>query len=80
MEDILAVYQRVYDEHEVLVCLDETSKQQVQETRIPVAPENAGNWRNMIMSMKGMASATYSCCLHRWKAGGMSKSRTGILK
>lgn len=40
MEDILAVYQRVYDEHEVLVCLDETRKQQVQETRVPWASES----------------------------------------
>jgi hypothetical protein len=39
MEDILEVYQRVYAEHEVLVCMDETSKQQVQETRLPLAPE-----------------------------------------
>lgn len=39
MEDILEVYQRAYDEHEVLVCMDETSKQQVKETRVPCAPE-----------------------------------------
>ena len=39
MEDILEVYQRSYNEHEVLVCMDETSKQQVKETRIPIAPE-----------------------------------------
>jgi len=39
MEDILEVYQRVYDEHEVLVCMDETSKQQVKETRVPCAPQ-----------------------------------------
>lgn len=39
MEDILEVYQRAYDAHEVLVCMDETSKQQVKETRIPVAPQ-----------------------------------------
>lgn len=36
MEDILEVYQRTYDDHEVLVCMDETSKQQVKETRIPL--------------------------------------------
>ncbi len=36
MEDILEVYQRTYDAHEVLVCMDETSKQQVKETRIPL--------------------------------------------
>ena len=35
MEDVLEVYQRSYDQDEVLVCLDETSKQQVKETRQP---------------------------------------------
>ena len=41
MEDVLEVYHREYQENEVLVCLDETSKQQVKETRQPVhhAPE-----------------------------------------
>ena len=35
MEDVLDVYHRDYGEQEVLVCLDETSKQLVQETRQP---------------------------------------------
>ena len=35
MEDVLEVYHRPYGEREVLVCLDETSKQLVQETRQP---------------------------------------------
>ena len=35
MEDVLEVYQRPYGDNEVLVCLDETSKQQVKETRLP---------------------------------------------
>ena len=35
MEDVLEVYHRQYEEEEVLVCLDETSKQLVQETRQP---------------------------------------------
>ncbi|MCP4470983.1 MAG: hypothetical protein GY815_09900 [Gammaproteobacteria bacterium] len=39
MEDILEVYQRTYGKDEVLVCMDETSKQQVKETRIPLAPK-----------------------------------------
>jgi len=38
MEDILEVYQRIYGEDEVLVCMDETSKQHVKETRTPIAP------------------------------------------
>lgn len=33
---ILAVYQRTYTADEVLVCMDETSKQQTKETRIPL--------------------------------------------
>ena len=35
MEDVLEVYHREYQDNEVLVCLDETSKQLVQETRQP---------------------------------------------
>lgn len=38
MEDILEVYQRTYSEDEVLVCMDETSKQQVKETRASLLP------------------------------------------
>ena len=40
MEDVLEVYQRSYGDNEVLVCLDETSKQQVKETRVgrPAGP------------------------------------------
>ncbi len=37
MEDILEVYQRPFDPHRPLVCLDETSKQLVAETRVPIA-------------------------------------------
>ena len=36
MEDILEVYQHTYTEDEVLVCMDETSRQHTQETRIPL--------------------------------------------
>jgi len=39
MEDILDVYQRPYDVSCPVVGLDETSKQQVQETRLPLAME-----------------------------------------
>ena len=35
MEDVLEVYHRSYGDNEVLVCLDETSKPQVSETRQP---------------------------------------------
>ena len=38
MEDVLEVFHRPYGESEVLVCLDETSKQLVGETRRPPPP------------------------------------------
>lgn len=37
MEDVLEVYHRPYDPDCPVVCLDETSKQLVAETRIPIA-------------------------------------------
>ena len=39
MEDVLEVYQRPYDPHRPLVCLDEASKQLVAETRPSIAVE-----------------------------------------
>ena len=46
MEDVLEVYQRQFGDNEVLVCLDETSKQQVKETRLPrpARPGAAGSY------------------------------------
>ena len=42
MEDVLEVYQRNYEEDEVLICMDETSKQHTQETRKPL-PTRTGD-------------------------------------
>ena len=38
MEDVLEVYHREFEDTEVLVCLDETSRQLVGETRQPLPP------------------------------------------
>jgi hypothetical protein len=38
MEDVLDVYQRPYDPLQPVVCIDETNKQLIKETRIPCAP------------------------------------------
>ncbi len=37
MENVLEVYQRSYDPKRPVVCMDETSKQLVKETRVPIA-------------------------------------------
>jgi len=39
MEDVLNIYHKNFAENEVLVCMDETSKQQIKETRIPIEAE-----------------------------------------
>jgi hypothetical protein len=36
MEEVLAVYTRPHDPDRPLVCLDESSKQLIKETRVPV--------------------------------------------
>jgi hypothetical protein len=38
MENVLDVYQRAYDPDRPVVCMDETSKQLVAETRRPLPP------------------------------------------
>jgi hypothetical protein len=40
MEDVLEVYQRPFMDDEILVCMDETSKQHIKETRtsLPARP------------------------------------------
>jgi hypothetical protein len=38
MEDVLQVYKRPYDPLRPVVCMDETSKQLIGETRTPVDP------------------------------------------
>jgi hypothetical protein len=38
MEDVLDVYQRPYNSLQPVVCIDETNKQMIKETRIPCEP------------------------------------------
>jgi hypothetical protein len=38
MEDVLDVYQRPYDPFRPVVCIDETNKQLIKQTRLPCAP------------------------------------------
>jgi len=40
MEDVLDVYRRPHDPERPLVCVDETSKQLIAETRVPIAAKS----------------------------------------
>jgi hypothetical protein len=65
MEDVLEVYQRPHDPLRPMVCLDETSKQMIIETRapIPAAPgrkarhdyEYERGWRGQSPLSRGQA-------------------------
>ena len=46
MEDVLDVYQRPRDPERPVVCLDETSKQLIVETRAPI-PAKSGRTRRV---------------------------------
>ena len=43
MEDILETYMKPYDSKHPLVCMDETTKQQIKETRIPMTMKPGKN-------------------------------------
>ena len=59
MEDVLAVYQRPHDPKRPLICLDETSKQLIKETRTPI-PMKPGSLAAMITNTNATASPTSS--------------------
>ena len=54
MEDVLEVYQRPHDPKRPVVCLDETSKQLIAETRAPI-PATPGQPRGTTTNTSAMA-------------------------
>ena len=52
MEDVLEVYARPYDPERPVVCLDETSKQLIVETRAPVPVAPSGPPRHRIRAQR----------------------------
>jgi hypothetical protein len=56
MEDVLEVYQRPRDPERPVVCLDETSKQMIVETREPqiathIMPKQTGNSQPKMLAL-----------------------------
>ena len=75
MEDVLAVYTRPHDPECPLVCVDETSKQLVAETRVPI-PMKAGRAARFDYEYKRNGAANLFMMLLHSRAGAMSQSRT----
>jgi len=59
MEDVLEVYHRPHDPDRPMVCVDETSKQLIAETREPIPAEPA-SLNVTITSMNAMEPQTCS--------------------
>ena len=66
MEDVLSVYTRPRDPDRPVVCLDETSKQLISETRVPIAMK-AG--RPARVDSFQVALLLVSCFLDRRRRG-----------
>lgn len=78
MEDVLDIYSRPVDPRRPLVCMDETSKQLVAETRTPV-PATPGHPRrsDYEYERRGVSSLFLFCApLHGWRHVVASARRT----
>ena len=73
MEDVLAVYTRPRDPDCPLVCLDETSKQLLAETHVPL-PMKAGRPARFDYEYERNGTANLFMMLPHSRAGAMSKS------
>ena len=82
MEDTLDVYKRPYDETHPLICMDESSKQHIKDTRqpIPATPGTVARYdteyerngvSNMFMFFEPLEGKT-ACC------GNEAKNRCGL--
>ena len=80
MEDVLDLYQQPYDPAFPLVCMDETSKQLVGETRIPLPPARGAPARtDYEYERRGVASIfTFTEPLGNWRWVRVTEQRTAV--
>jgi len=80
MEDVLDLYQQPYDPAFPLVCMDETSKQLVGETRIPLPPTRGAPARtDYEYERRGVASIfMFTETLANWRWVPVTDQRTAL--
>jgi hypothetical protein len=74
MEDVLEVYCGEYDDKHPLICMDEASKQLVEEVRAPI-PTQPGEPEKLVLSLSkhmtrntnAMGFAVFLCFLNPWQ-------------
>jgi hypothetical protein len=77
MEDVLAVYTRPHDPDCPLVCLDETSKQLLAETRVPI-PMKPGRPARCDYEYERNGTANLFMMFAPLRAGATSRSPIAI--
>ena len=80
MEDVLALYEEPYDPARPLVCMDETSKQLVGETRLPIAA-GPGRPRRIDYEYERRGTADlflFTEPLGNWRCVKVTQTRTRI--
>ena len=79
MEDVLEVYQRPHDPKRPLVCLDETSKQLIAETRAPIAaaPGQAERY-DYEYERNGVANLSVITPLEGWRRVKVTDRRAAV--
>ena len=79
MEDVLELYAEAYDAKRPVVCFDETNKQLIEETRLPLPAPAAekghaaqvARYDYEIMNTGAMAHATCLCTVNPRRGGAM---------
>jgi len=80
MEDVLDVYTQQYDKDQPLVCMDETSKQQIMEVRPPIGCEPGQSRREDSHYKRNGVSNLFMFCapLEGWRRVKVTERRTKI--
>jgi hypothetical protein len=80
MEDVLELYHRPYDPQRPLVCMDETNRQLVSETRVPI-PASPGHVRRYDYEYERMGVAdvfVFTEPLAGWRCASVTEHRAAI--
>jgi len=81
MEDVLDVYTQPYDEDHPLICMDETSKQQIMEERVPIPATTGGRPRRYDSEYQrnGVSNLfMFFAPLDGWRHGKVTDRRTKV--
>lgn len=80
MENVLEVYHRPYDPNRPVVCMDETSKQLIRETRSPIPAERGRAARHDYEYERHGAANVFLFCepLGGWRRVSVTDRRTKL--